>query len=136
MKARTEEDILTQKPLVVTFGNKTYDIKPLTILKAQQWRESLAPIIEKMLNQDGALDDPSKMRGAILASPRDMVEIVLSYSGLNRDEVLEVATEEQMVLAFNVIMGVAFSPFLTQQSVMKMVMDPELLALGRSTKVH
>lgn len=123
MHARTEADVLAKTPISVTFGDKKYDIKPLTILKARKWRESLAPIIEKMLSQNGALDSPSKLKEAILASPEDMSEIVLSYSGLDRDEILDAATEEQMVLAFNMVMGVAFSPFLTQQSIMKMVLD-------------
>lgn len=134
MKARTEDEILSLKPITVTFGEKKYQVQPLRLRKGKEWRQYIAPLVEKILGRDGALDSTAKLNQAILNSPDEMAEIVVSYGDLPKDEILDSASEEQLCYAFNLVMGMAFSPFLTQQALVKAVLQPEaLLASLRST---
>lgn len=40
MKPRTEEEMIAMTPLKVTFGQKVYKVKPLTIIPSQKWRQA------------------------------------------------------------------------------------------------
>ena len=130
MAKRTEEQIISQQSVKVWLGEEQYEIKPLTMRKAQAWREKLAPLMEKINARSNATNDTQSLQSAIMESPAETAEAVFSYLDLPKDErekILDSATEEQMLIAFNHVMGLTFSPFLTQASIVKAVLHPESL---------
>lgn len=126
---RSEEQILTQAPIQVKFGDIDYDIKPLRILKARDWR---AKMIEKMQEVTGRMlarvDGEKQLMGALgyvlLEFPEVLADLVFSYSPeLPQSKILDEATEEQMAKAFGKILQVAF-PFQGELKTMMQVMTP------------
>jgi hypothetical protein len=113
---RSDEEILTQAPIKATFGVKEYPIKPLRILKQQEWRDKLITDIteiSKTLNVAAGTDTVllSGLGYTMLRFPKKLIELVFAYApDLPKDEILEAATEEQFAKVFGQIMVVAF-PF-------------------------
>jgi hypothetical protein len=140
---RPEEEILTQVTYAnVQLGSREFAIKPLTIRKSLTWRGSLSPILTTILSKPGALDDPATLREAILDSPEQMLNAVLGYLDLNeidREFVLEHATEPQIRSAFGVLMVVAFYPIVDLRKLGPML-NPEIfeakLASAQSSSLH
>jgi hypothetical protein len=134
LPVRSEADAVEQT-LKITLGGKQYEVRPLSIKKARAWRDKLTPLINKMTSRDGALDSPEKLLSAIQGSPDEMAEIVFSYCGIDEKEVEETANELDISRAFGAIMGIAFAPFLSQQAVIKSLIQIHALQpLGKSTK--
>ena len=116
---RTEEQILSKAPIEVTFGEKKYQIKPLTILRQRQWRSKLSEDLKDIVSSFERKDASSAalatgLTKALLEFPEKLAELVFSYDpSLPKEQILDEATEEQIALAFSAIMAVAF-PFLAQ----------------------
>jgi hypothetical protein len=130
MEKRSESDILAKAPLKVKLGDKEYQIPVLTVLKAREWRVKLNTELGELTSSFsivGSADANAMSRGltfALIQFPEKVAELVFAYAGetLNANEVLDVATEEQLAAAFSAIMGVAF-PFLPQLSLVTQVMN-------------
>lgn len=128
VKDRTEEEIIGQLPIRVRLGETEYEIKPLRILEAMKWREELSKAMGEVLgtfNTTGvSLADSLKsgLTGALLKFPEKILELLLLFApNLDRQKVLEEATEEQVNLAFSKVMTVAY-PFLAQLGTVTKVM--------------
>ena len=113
---RSEEDILTQAPIKAKFGGAEYEIKPLRIMKAREWRgklmEKMKEVGVEMSKEAGG--EKQLMQGlgyVLLQFPTVVADLVFEYCPeLPEEKILEDATEEQMAIAFGKIMQVAF-PF-------------------------
>lgn len=113
---RSEEDILSKAPIKVRLGDSEYDIKPLPILKARQWRtkltETMKSIVSDMSVEQTATNIGPAMTAALVAFPDKVSDLVFAWSpDLPVEKVLAEATEEQMTIAYSKIMVLAY-PFL------------------------
>jgi hypothetical protein len=100
----------------VKFGETEYDIKPLRIIKAREWRQKMMSKMQEIgaeMSKEAA-GERQLMQGLgyiLLQFPTVVADLVFEYApDLPEDKVLEDATEEQMAIAFGKIMQVAF-PF-------------------------
>jgi hypothetical protein len=127
---RTEEEKVTQAPLKVTFGETEYAIKLLPVLKSRDWRAK----VEQELGPMVANLKPMTVAGrfaiaglstAISTFPEKMCDLLFAYAvDLPKDKILDVATEEQIDLAFSRIWEIAFANFLPQISMAKEMLNP------------
>jgi hypothetical protein len=130
---RSEADILAQAPLKVKFGEKEYDIRPLTILKQRAWRERLNQELKGFVEVFNAKADQntimSGLTGALVEFPEKLVDMVFLYAPyLPKEEIMNTATEEQIAFAFSSIMAVAF-PFLAELGTMTKLMQRSVMPL-------
>lgn len=126
LKPRTDEDILAHR-IKLQFGQKTYEIKVLTILKAETWKEKyitslheVAKAMDVRVPSDAIGTEiiskaiSTSLNATMLSSPKRLRELVFAYAPeLPQDEILETATEEEMARAFSQIMQAAL-PFLAE----------------------
>lgn len=141
-KPRTEEEILAQAPLMVTFGQKQYEIKPLTILKSRSWRkqlvETLGSIIDTFLQTSTTLPQTSELLssgiiGALVQCPEKITDLLFAYApNLPAQEILENATEDQVIFAFEGVMAMSF-PFLGLLGTMRAVVGSSSLQKANYT---
>jgi hypothetical protein len=127
---RTEEEKLTQSPLKVTFGNTEYAIKLLPVLKARDWRAK----VEQELGPMVANIQPMTVAGrfviaglstAIASFPEKVCDLLFAYApDLDKQKILNEATEEQIDLAFSRLWEIAFANFLPQISMAKEMLNP------------
>lgn len=126
---RTEEDKLTQSPLKAKFGKTEYIIKLLPVLKSRDWRAK----VEQQLGPMVANIQPMTVAGrfvigglstAIATFPEKMCDLLFAYAPDLPKEILEVATEEQITLAFSQLWEIAFANFLPQLSMAKEMLNP------------
>lgn len=128
MPKRTEDQMVMQSGEKCFLGDKEVTIKPLTMRKAFAWRESLSPLITKILEKKGATATPDSLRAAILDSPQEMVDAIVTYLGYTeeeKNEMLDNATEDQIQRVFYAIMHLAFRPLIGQRSLAEFMMEPE-----------
>lgn len=116
MKERTEEDIITKAPIVVTLGATQYGLKPLPVLKAREWRKKLTDtmltVVGSMSLEQSTTNMGPAMTAALVAFPDKVADLVLAWSPeLDAEKVLSEATEEQVATAFCAVMIMAY-PFL------------------------
>lgn len=138
---RSEEDILGQLPITIKFGEAEYKVKPLRILKARKWRESLIESVKEIsgtLQQD-ASTNPVFIQGLafiFLQFPTKMADLVFSYApDLPRETIENDATEEQLARAFGQIVQIAF-PFVGELRAMTQTLNiaSSFPVLAKSTK--
>lgn len=124
-KERTEEQILTKAPLVVTLGSKSYQLPILTVIPMQEWRKKVIEAATEIGSLGVSL---SGLGTAFIAFPEKIAALVFDYAQkLPKDEILDLengATEEQFSLAFSEIVSVAF-PCLRQLSMMKLLLTAQ-----------
>ena len=121
---RSEEDKLTQSPILVTLGGKEYAIRPLVIRESREWRRKLVGIFKmlpKYLNM--TTDNPegfSEALNEMLIEMPDMVtDLFFSYAkDLDRDEIESTTIEQDLSVAFQEVIKYAFP---LSQSLMKIL---------------
>lgn len=135
---RTEAEMLAHAPIKAQFGGKPYEIQVLTILKARKWREKM---FESAKEAIGSLATPaadmetvfSGLSTALFQFPEKVAELIFAYDpALPSDEILEIATEEDLSVAFSQIMKVAF-PFGPMLKAMGTVMQMASSASAKYT---
>jgi hypothetical protein len=105
---RTESEMIAKLPVKVTLGATEYTIKPLTILKAREWRIKLNEVVGQLVIGDPQQD----LTATLIAFPEKVAELVFAYAPeLPKETIFEEATEEQLNLAFGKLMVVSY-PFL------------------------
>lgn len=117
-----ESSILAQDAIRVTFGEKPYDIKPLTIRKSREWRKLLVESLQQIVtNFQGKITEvpevasllSSGLVNALVRFPEKQAELLFAYApNLPAEEILDTATEKQVQVAFSEVMRLAF-PFLS-----------------------
>lgn len=124
---RNDEQKVKQEPLMLVFGQgdnaKTFPVKLLTMGKASEWRTQFIDVMDKVLAP--VLTEQAttvNFTSAMMQFPEKLTDMVFAYaSTVNRAEVVEIATDEQMAMAFTQVWEVAY-PFLTHLgNVLKMV---------------
>lgn len=119
---RTDEDILTRKPLDIKLGSRDFEVKILALGKARAWRTLLIQTMATVLASFKTPPTPDNMAPALTAAmltfPEKLHELVDAYSPEIKEAheyVEENASDEQLAAAYGKITAVAF-PFLAQLS--------------------
>lgn len=110
---RTEEQIITQAPIMVSFGGKKYELKLLVIKESREWRRQFAAVLGGLPLFVNAIDTTEHFQqvinGMFLDVPDKVVDLIFAYAkDLPRDEIEAVATDVEMSVAFERIIEVAF----------------------------
>ena len=114
MNERTEEQKVTQAPIMVILGGKEYEIVPLVIRDARIWRAKviklIAPVPQLVSTKIDTTDDFSKHLTEMLVSiPDQVIEVFFQYAkDLDREEIEGIATDTEMAQAFLEVVKVAF----------------------------
>jgi hypothetical protein len=131
-KERTEEQILTGEPLKLRFAGKDYDVPVLSRSKARVWREKLIATAKEISELGVSVDG---LGTAISVFPDKQAELVCLYApSVPCAEIMENATEEEIVIAFSSISSVSF-PFLRQLSMLKATAMATLLPSEKSSSL-
>ena len=130
MKERTEEQIFSRMPIQVTLGDAKYDLKPLPIIKAREWRTKLTETMQGIVGTMSADQSPMTMGPALTAAlvgfPDKVCELVFAWATeLPTEKILAEATEEQLAVAFSGVMKMAY-PFLAQLAMTMQVTKSQL----------
>lgn len=126
---RTEAQIISQAPIKLTFGEKVFDVKPLRMGKNLEWKEKLTnefgDIIKTFEEPAGVNNLLSGLTLALMRMPEKLAKLVFEYAPyLPKNEIMELATDEQLSQAFSEIMQVAY-PFLAQLGMIRQVVAIE-----------
>lgn len=131
-KERTEEEILIGAPLKLRFAGNEYDVPVVSRAKARVWREKLIATAKEISELGVSVDG---LGTAFTAFPDKQAELVCAYAtSVARDEIMENATEEEIVIAFSSISSVSF-PFLRQLSMLKAIATASLLPSEKSSSL-
>jgi hypothetical protein len=139
---RSDEDVMTQAPIVVVLGTRNYEIKVLSIIKARAWRKLLVENIAEIAKHVGTT---SAMQQAFFSSfafiftqfPEKMADLFFAYATeLERERVESEATEEQLALAWSKVTQVALLPFVPELRMIASALGSAetFPALAKSTK--
>jgi hypothetical protein len=112
-KERTEAEMISRSPLKVQLGGKDYDLPILNRVGARKWRELL---MEKAREVLGALntqisDIESLVGGlstAMMLFPDKTADLIQAWSPELAKEALDAATDEELSIALQQIIDVAF----------------------------
>jgi len=110
---RSEDDKITQAPIMVSFGGKQYELKPLVIKESREWRRQFADVLKGLPLFVNAIDTTKHfeqvINGMFLDVPDKVIDLIFAYAkDLPRDEIEAVATDNDMAKAFEAIIEVAF----------------------------
>ncbi len=111
---RTEEEKLIQAPIIVTFGGKPYEVKPLVIKESRAWRQAVVKVLAALpryaaVTTDKAPDFEAALNAMLVDMPDTVVNLFFQYAkGLNREEVEAIATDAEMAKGFEQVVEVAF----------------------------
>ena len=113
MDKRTEEQIVTQASILVSFGGKEYELKPLVIRESREWRRQFAAILGELPLFVSVADTTEHFQqvinGMFMDVPDKVIDLIFAYAkDLPRDEIEAVATDVEMSKAFESILEVAF----------------------------
>ncbi len=116
-KERSEEEKVLQLPVMVVFGGKKHEIKPLPLKLAVPWVKEVAEMLVGTVSLAGVSSDNSKEFGVALSdllikSPEKVVNLFFQYAkDLNREEIEGTATTSELITAFEEVMKLE-RPFL------------------------
>ena len=101
---RTEEQKISQEPIKVTFGGKEFEIKPLPLKLASQWRHKFIDLMKEMSTLSSVTSDDSEaflkaLSQVLTEEPDKLVDLFFEYTGFNREEVENIATSNEMLCA-------------------------------------
>lgn len=110
---RSEDQILTQAPIMVSFGGKQYELKPLVIKESREWRKQFAAVLGDLPLFVNVADTTKHFQevinGMFLDVPDKVIDLIFAYAkDLPREEIEAVATDVEMSVAFESILEVAF----------------------------
>jgi len=110
---RSEDQIVTQAPILVSFGGKQYEIKPLVIKESREWRKKFAEVLGTLPLFVKPTATPKQfnevINGMFLDVPDSIIDLIFEYAkDLPREEIEAVATDVEMSKAFESILEVAF----------------------------
>jgi len=127
MTMEKEESILFQDAIVVKLGGKEYQVKPLVIKRAREWRKHVVGSLNNLpeaLNTD--TDDPAKFTASLnlllVTSLDNVIDLFFEYAiDLDRQEIEDSATEKELADAFNAVIEIAFPLSKTLGEVMQRI---------------
>src|SRR5882724_173901 len=111
---RTEEQIVQMSPADVTIGTEKLPIKPLTVTAQATWRDRMVTIMQPILASFQQESSPESFAAAygtaIRNAPETFSALVAEYAGVDPVMIKDNATPEQVALAFERILEMAY-PF-------------------------
>jgi len=112
---RTEEDALARAPIVVTFGGKQYEIKPLVLRESREWRKKYGAFLKRLGSTMSTELTEAKGFEALdmllTSGIDDLIDLVFDYArDLPREEIEASATEAELLEAARKIGEIVF-PF-------------------------
>lgn len=111
---RTEEQKLTQAPVIVVFGGREYKLRILTIKESREWRQQTIKTFNELPQYTKVTsDDPKKFNSALesllITMPDTVVDLFFAYAKeLPREEIEAVATDQEMYLAWEKVVELSF----------------------------
>lgn len=111
---RTEEQKLTQAPIVVVLGGKEYEVKPLVIKESRLWRQKITELWASLPRHlKVTTEEVEKFEAALSAllvtMPDVVIDLFFDYAkDLDRKQIELVATESEIGKAFEQVVEVAF----------------------------
>lgn len=116
MADRTEDDKLALAPIVVILGGKECKIAPLVIRDSREWRKKVGPF-QASLSRYASItsDNPEEFEKCLISLMVDRIDQIVDYffeyaKDLNREKIEGIASDKEIVRAFNEVIKVAF-PF-------------------------
>jgi len=114
---RSEDQVITQAPILATFGGKEYKIRLLPYAESQEWRGKFAKVLGHLPLFTSATATPKQfaevINGMFVDTPDEIVDLIFEYAkDLPKDEIKAVAYDVELGKAFEDIAKVAF--FLTR----------------------
>ena len=114
---RTEDDKVVQEGLKVILGGKECKIAPLVIRDSRKWRKEVGPW-KAELSQYASVDsdnDPEGFKKALTSLMVERIDETIEFffkyaKDLNKEEIEGIATDNEVVAAFNKVFEYAF-PF-------------------------
>ncbi len=110
---RTEEEKLTQAPIMVTLGGKGYNIAPLVMKYSREWRKNALPLITYLVeyarkNDEQGLDAIGEF---FTTKTDEIIESFFEYAReLNREEIEGIALDGEIITAFMEVFHAFVSP--------------------------
>jgi len=113
MEERSEEDKLTQAPLIVTLGGKPFEVAPLVIKYSREWRKKSLPLIAFLVGYSRKSED--EMLDAITdlftTKTDEILDSFFEYArDLKREEIELIATDGEIITAFLEVFNAFVSP--------------------------
>jgi len=110
---RSQDQIVTQAPILVSLGGKQYQIKPLAIKESRGWRKKFAEVLGTLPLFVKPTATPKQfnevINGMFLDVPDKIMDLIFEYAkDLPREEIEAVATDAEMAKVFESILEVAF----------------------------
>ena len=115
-EARAEDAKVVQEGLKVILGGKEYTVAPLVIRDSREWRKEVGPWkaeLSKYASVDSEKPEEFEKALTTLMVERidETVDFFFKYAkDLNREEIEGIATDSEVVAAFNKVFEYAF-PF-------------------------
>ena len=114
MAERSEEQVLTQAPIVVCLGGVKHNIELLKFRESREWKKKLVKAwasLPKALAT--TIEDTAAFEAALSSFLVDMPDVVVDLffeyaHGLNREEIEKVATEQELATAWDKVVAVSF----------------------------
>jgi len=111
--AKTKKKVVSKKTketpqtvIKVILGGKEYQIRPLVIREAREWRQKLAEIVAVLPKYvTVSSDTPDKfaeaIKGLFSSMPDSIGDLFFAYAkDLNREEIEATATDQELITAF------------------------------------
>ena len=111
---RTEEDKLLRAPITVTLGGTDYNVPPLVIRDAREWRKKLVKLLGKLpayakTNTDDAAGFEAALSAMMVSMPDEMTDLFFAYAkDLDREAIESTATEQELAKALEAVLEIAF----------------------------
>jgi len=110
---RSEEAIIAQDGFEVILGGKTFEIAPLVIRDAREWRKAYAEatgklfgVVAETMKESGDFEPVYKR--LLTEMPEATIELFFQYAkDLDREEIEGIASEQELGVAFLVLVDFA-----------------------------
>ncbi len=114
MRKRTEDEIVTRASIEVILGGKTFKIAPLVIRDSRGWRKKVVSLIAPLpalvkVTMDDEEDFGNVLTTMMVTNPDQVLDLFFEYAKeLDREEIESIATDDEMAVAFQEVIKVAF----------------------------
>jgi len=114
MEQRTEEDIISQAPLMVVLGGEQHKVRPLVIKESRVWRKQFTELIGQLpqyanITTDDTEGFSSAMDMLIVQMPDQVVDLFFLYAvELDREQMEGLATDAEIAVGFEEVVKLAF----------------------------
>jgi len=114
MSERTEEEKITQAGIKVILGGKEYEVRPLVIRDAREWRKKVIALIAPIpslakVSTDTPEDFGKALTTLLVTMPDQVLDLFFEYArDLDRSSIEGIATDAELAVAFQEVIAIAF----------------------------